>query len=99
MSYTRKEKEPQPTKIAALFSSCAGPRKQLTPCVFQFIVDSKTDSKTGGQLWISVDESRNSIGLWSGWKTVCDYSHFFAVRWTHKTAVKRLLHGSGVEPH
>jgi len=40
MSYTRKEKEPQPTKIAALFSSCAGPRKQLTPCVFPFTFDS-----------------------------------------------------------
>ena len=32
----------------------------------------KTDSKTGGQQWISVDEGRNSIGLWSGWKTLVD---------------------------
>src|SRR5947207_1916950 len=27
----------------------------------------------------------------------CDYSHFFAVRWTHKTAVKCLSHGSWTE--
>jgi hypothetical protein len=32
----------------------------------------KTDSKTGRQQWISVDEGRNSIGLWSGWKTSVD---------------------------
>jgi hypothetical protein len=30
------------------------------------------DSKTGGQPWISVDGDRNSIGLWSGWKTSVD---------------------------
>jgi hypothetical protein len=44
----------------------------LTPCLFPIPVDSKTDSKTGRQQWISVDEGRNSIGLWSGWKTSVD---------------------------
>ena len=38
-----------------------------------FSVDSKTDSKTGRQQWISVDEDRNSIGFWSGWKTLVDF--------------------------
>jgi len=36
---------------------------------FSGTFDSKTDSKTGRQRWISVDEGRNLIGLWSGWKT------------------------------
>ena len=34
--------------------------------------DSKTDSKTGRQPWISVDSGRISIGLWSAWKTIVD---------------------------
>src|SRR5712692_5650994 len=37
-----------------------------------FSVDSKTDSKTGGQQWISVDGGGHAIGLWSGWKTSVD---------------------------
>ncbi len=37
-----------------------------------FSVDSKTDSKTGGQQWISVDGGGHAIGLWSGWETSVD---------------------------
>src|SRR5579863_450722 len=39
---------------------------------FRSTSDSKTDSKTGGQQWISVDGGGNSIGLWSDWKTLVD---------------------------
>ena len=59
-------------KICGSFSLFAGPCKQLTPCLFPIAFDSKTDSKTGRQPWISVDGGRNSIGLWSGWKTLVD---------------------------
>src|SRR6266849_11145694 len=45
---------------------------------FQFIVDSKTDSKTGRQQWIFMDGSGHAIGFWSGWKTLCDFTQFFA---------------------
>ena len=44
----------------------------LTDYIFPVTFDSKTDSKTGGQQWISVDEARHSIGLWSEWKTLVD---------------------------
>jgi hypothetical protein len=37
-----------------------------------FSVDSKTDSKTGGQQWISVDGGGHAIGFWSGWETSVD---------------------------
>jgi hypothetical protein len=45
-------------------------------CLFPITLDSKADSKTGRQQWISVDGGGNSIGLWSGWKTLCDFAHF-----------------------
>ena len=54
------------------FSSFAGPLKQPAPCLFPNAFDSKTDSKTGRQQWISVDGGGNSIGFWSGWKTLVD---------------------------
>jgi len=69
-----------------------GSPNTLTPCLFRITLDSKTDSKTGRQQWTSVDDGGNRIGLWSGWKTLCHYSHFFAVSWTHKIAVRGPLH-------
>src|SRR6266567_1594128 len=63
---------------AAIFVGCgsissfAVPRKQLPPCIFSITSDSKTDSKTGGQQWISVDRGGHAIGLWRGWKTLVD---------------------------
>ena len=56
--------------ISPLCSQSSGNSPQ--PAFFQCTSDSKTDSKTGRQQWISVDEGRNSIGLWSGWKTLVD---------------------------
>src|SRR5258708_9929457 len=44
----------------------------LTHCILPVTFDSKTDSKTGRQLWISVDGGGHSIGFWSGWKTSVD---------------------------
>jgi len=38
----------------------------------EFANTVKTDSKTGGQRWISMDDSGHSIGFWSGWKTSVD---------------------------
>src|SRR6266702_3632606 len=73
MSYTRKEKEPQTTKIAALFLCSHALRNSPHSALFQSPSDSKTDSKTGRQPWISVDGGGNSIGLWSGWKTSVDF--------------------------
>src|SRR5260370_23499670 len=55
-------------KIAVQLSLFAGPRKQPTPCIFS----TTSDSKTGRQQWISVDDGGNSIGLWRGWKTSAD---------------------------
>ncbi len=43
-----------------------------TPCLFPITFDSKTDSKTGRQPWISVDGGGYAVGLWSGWKTLVD---------------------------
>jgi hypothetical protein len=60
------------TFIVRLFFFFPSPGKQPTPCIFPATSDSKTDSKTGGQQWISVDEGGNSIGLWRGWKTLVD---------------------------
>ena|SRR2546423_1017650 len=59
-------------KDCGSFSLFAGPRKQPTPYLFPSVSDSKTDSKTGRQPWISVDGGRNSLGFWSGWKTSVD---------------------------
>src|SRR5437660_12772742 len=59
-------------KDCGSFSSFAGPRKQLPPYIFSITSDSKTDSKTGGQQWISVDGGGHAIGLWRGWKTLVD---------------------------
>jgi len=50
----------------------------LTPCILSVTFDSKTDSKTGRQQWIFMDNSGHSIGFWSGWKTLCDFTQFFA---------------------
>ena len=47
----------------------SGLKKWNIPSKIEFANTVKTDSKTGRQLWISVDDGRNSIGLWSGWKT------------------------------
>jgi len=44
----------------------------LTHYIFSVTFDSKTDSKTGRQQWISVDGSGHSIGFWSGWNTSVD---------------------------
>ncbi len=56
--------------ISPLCSQSSGNSPQ--PAFFQCTSDSKTDSKTGRQPWISVDVGGNSIGLWSGWKTSVD---------------------------
>jgi len=48
------------------------PGNTLTHCIFSVTFDSKTDSKTGRQQWISVDGSGHSIGFWSGWNTSVD---------------------------
>ena len=78
--------------VCCSFHSCKYLGKGLTYYHSLFSVDSKTDSKTGRQQWISVDSSGHAIGFWSGWKTLYDYSHFFAVRWTHKISVKSFSH-------
>jgi len=44
----------------------------LTHYIFSVTFDSKTDSKTGRQQWISMDGSGHSIGFWGGWKTLVD---------------------------
>ena len=58
--------------VCCSFHSCKYLGKGLTYYHSLVSVDSKTDSKTGRQQWISVDDSGNSIGFWSGWKTSMD---------------------------
>jgi len=86
------EKSRNQQRLRLFFLRVQVPGNTLTPCIFSVTFDSKTDSKTGRQQWIFMDRGRNSIGLWSGWKTPCDYYHIFAVRWTHKIAVKCFSH-------
>src|SRR5690349_4534604 len=49
-------------------SSCGDRLSSLPHSIFPVT----SDSKTCGQQWISVDGGRNSISLWSGWKTLVD---------------------------
>ncbi len=56
----------------SFFFVCRFTETRSHTAFFSVTFDSKTDSKTGGQQWIFVDGSRNSIGFWSGWKTSVD---------------------------
>src|SRR5216684_1881299 len=59
-------------KDCGLFLRVQALGNTLTTCLFSVTFDSKTDSKTGRQQWISLDSGGHSIGLWSGWKTSMD---------------------------
>jgi len=59
------EKSCNQQRLRLFFLRVQVPGNTLTPCIFSVTFDSKT----GGLRWIFMDRGRNSIGLWSGWKT------------------------------